>query len=118
MPVTLKTLYGFKIKNAWSGVKVAAFVFHQMYTKRKIVKAEVQMHVEEALSGRKGKPCESLKIVERLIQVMAEEEAVPVSKSVNKCLTELAGNLSGKITNLNNTDVKDAVVKKIKSMIL
>ncbi|KAG9066824.1 hypothetical protein KI688_012736 [Linnemannia hyalina] len=113
MPVTLRTLYEFKSKNAWSGVKVAAFVFHQLYTKRKIVRAEVQMHVEDALNGRKGKSCESLKIVERMIQVMAEEEAVPVSKPVNKCLAELAGNLSDEITNLNNTDVMDAVVKKI-----
>ncbi|KAF9286948.1 hypothetical protein BGZ74_001198 [Mortierella antarctica] len=116
MPVTLRTLYGFKSKSAWSGVKVAAFVFHQLYTKRKIVKAEVQTHTEEALSNRKGKSCESLQIVERMIQVMAEEEAIPVSKSVNKCLTELAGNLSGEITNLNNTDVMDAVVKKIKTL--
>ncbi|KAK3807522.1 MAG: hypothetical protein JOS17DRAFT_808068 [Linnemannia elongata] len=119
MPVTLKTLYGFKSKNGWSGVKVAAFVFHQLYTKRKIVKAEVEMHVEEALGGRQGKSCETLKILERVIQAMAEdEEAVPVSKPVNKCLTELAGKLSGEITNLNNTDVMEAVVKKIKSMIL
>jgi hypothetical protein len=118
MPVTLRTLYGFKSKNAWSGVKVAAFVFHQLYTKCKIVKSEVQMHVEETLSSRKGQSCASLKIVERMIQVMEEEEALPVSKPVNKCLTELAGNLSGEITNLNNTDVMDAVVKKIKSMIL
>src|SRR5690349_6955109 len=115
MPVTLKTLYGFKIKNEWSGVKVAAFVFHQLYTKRKIVRADVKLHVEEALSGRKGMSCESLKIVERMIDVMAEEEAVPVSKPVNKCLTDLAGKLSGEITNLNNSDVMRAVVKKIKS---
>lgn len=118
MPVTLKTLYGFKIKNEWSGVKVAAFVFHQLYTKRKIVRADVKLHVEEALSGRKGMSCESLKIVERMIDVMAEEEAVPVSKPVNKCLTDLAGKLSGEITNLNNSDVLRAVVKKIKSMVL
>ncbi|KAF9310442.1 hypothetical protein BG003_008541 [Podila horticola] len=118
MPVTLRTLFGFKSKNAWSGVKVAAFVFHQLYTKHKIVKAEVQMHVEEALGGRHGKSCESLEIVERMIQVMAEQEAIPVSMPVNKCLTELAGRLSGEITHLNNTDVMDAVVKKIKSMIL
>ncbi|KAF9372657.1 hypothetical protein CPC16_002310 [Podila verticillata] len=117
MPVTLRTLYGFKSKNAWSGVKVAAFVFHQLYNKRKIVRAEVQTYVEEALS-RNGKSCESLRIVKHMIQVMAEEEAIPVSKPVNKCLTELAGYLSGEITNLNNTDVKDAVVKRIKSMIL
>ncbi|KAG0334192.1 hypothetical protein BG000_008522 [Podila horticola] len=118
MPVTLRTLFGFKSKNAWSGVKVAASVFHQLYTKRKISRAEVQTHLEEALSCRNGKSCESLKIVERMIQVMAEEEAFPVSKPVNKCLTELAGKLSGEITSLNNTEVMDAVVKKIKSMIL
>ncbi|KAI8602430.1 hypothetical protein EDD21DRAFT_371882 [Dissophora ornata] len=47
MPVTLRTLYGFKANKAWSGVKVAAFVFHQLHTQHKVVKAEVQMHVEE-----------------------------------------------------------------------
>ncbi|KAG0013781.1 hypothetical protein BGZ81_000836 [Podila clonocystis] len=118
MPVTLRTLYGFKSKNAWSGVKIAAFVFHQLYNKRKIVRAEVQKYVEEALNGRNDKSCECLKIVEYMIQVMTEEEAFPVSKPVNKCLAELAGNLSGEITDLNNTDVKAAVVKKIKTMIL
>ncbi|KAG0337173.1 hypothetical protein BG004_007751 [Podila humilis] len=118
MPVTLKTLYGFKSKNGWSGVKVAAFVFHQLYTKRKIMKAEIQAYVKEALKGRDGKLCESLKIVQRLVEEMADEEPIPVSKPVNSYLTELAGKLSGEITNLNNTDVKNAVVKKIKSMIL
>lgn len=93
-------------------------MFHQLYTKRKVVKAEVQMHIEEVLSGHNGKSCESLRIVQCMIQVMAEEEAFPVSKPINKCLTELAGNLSGEITSLNNTDVMDVVMKKIESMIL
>ncbi|KAF9110377.1 hypothetical protein BGX27_006450 [Mortierella sp. AM989] len=117
MPVTLRTLYGFKTKNAWSGVKVAAFVFHQLYTQRKIVKAEVQIHVEEALVSRKGKSCENLDIVKLMIQEMAEVETFPVSKPVNTYLTELASNLSGEITKLNNTDVMDAVAKKIKNMV-
>jgi hypothetical protein len=101
----------------WSGIKVTAFVFHQLHTKRKIMKTEVQTAVKEALSNRKSKSCESLRIVEQMVEVMEEEETFPVSKSVNKCLTELAGSLSGEITNLNNTDVKDAVMKMIKSMI-
>ncbi|KAG0274633.1 hypothetical protein BGZ95_009593 [Linnemannia exigua] len=60
MLVTLRTLFGFKSKNAWSGVKIAAFVASQNF----------------------------------------------------------AGYPSGEIINLNNMDVKDAVAKKIKSMIL
>ncbi|KAG0049389.1 hypothetical protein BGZ83_005796 [Gryganskiella cystojenkinii] len=115
MPVTLKTLYAFKCNKVWSGVKVASFVFHQLYSKRKIVKAEVETHVKEALSGRRS--CETLRIVTQMVEVMAEEEKLPVSK-VNKCLTELASTLSGELTTLNNTDVKNAVLKKIRSMIL
>ncbi|KAF9986282.1 hypothetical protein BGZ65_008201 [Modicella reniformis] len=117
MPVTLRTLYGFKFNKAWSSVKVAAFVFHQLYTKHKVVKAEIQLHVEEALSGNQGKSTEILDIIQRMIGVMAEEESFPVSKAVNACLTELAGKLSGEITSLNNTYVMDAVVKKVKNII-
>ncbi|KAG0218848.1 hypothetical protein BGW41_008380, partial [Actinomortierella wolfii] len=41
LPVTMKTLYEFKAENAWSGLKVGAFIFHQLYNgQRKIIKAE------------------------------------------------------------------------------
>ncbi|KAF8949653.1 hypothetical protein BGZ52_005268 [Haplosporangium bisporale] len=88
------------------------------YSARKIMKADVQANIKEGLIGRSGKACESLGIIERMVQVMADEEAFPVSKSVNKCLTELARILSGEITNLNKTVVKDAVIKRIKSMLV
>ncbi|KAF9369872.1 hypothetical protein BGX21_005771, partial [Mortierella sp. AD011] len=116
MPVTLATLYAFKRNNAWSGVKLAAFVFYQLFSQRRIVKAEVQNHLEEVLNGRGGKSCQNIDIIERMIDLMANEEVFPVSNPVNKCLTELAGNLSGEITKINNKEVMEAVVKKIKSM--
>jgi len=117
-PVTLRTLYGLKSKHAWSGIKATAFVFHQLYTKYKITKAEVQASIKKALNGRGSKPCGALTILESMVQVMAEVEAFLLLKSVNKCLTELAGTLSGDIALLNNTVVKDAVRRKIKSMLL
>ncbi|KAG0237508.1 hypothetical protein BGW42_000718 [Actinomortierella wolfii] len=118
MPVTLRTLFGFKYKNkTWSGVKIAAFIFHQLYTDRKIVKSKVQGYVDEALSARSGELCMHLKIIQQMLSEMADEEVYPVSIPVNKCLTELAGNLSGEITHLNNTVVKEAVIKRVKSML-
>ncbi|KAG0241403.1 hypothetical protein BGW41_005974 [Actinomortierella wolfii] len=118
MPVTLRTLFGFKYKNkTWSGVKIAAFIFHQLYTDRKIVKSKIQGYVDEALSARSGELCMHLKIIQQMLSEMADEEVYPVSMPVNKYLTELAGNLSGEITHLNNTVVKEAVIKRVKSML-
>ncbi|GJJ70024.1 hypothetical protein EMPS_02373 [Entomortierella parvispora] len=112
MPVTLKTLYAFKCKNEWSGIKVAAFVFYQMYSERRIAKQRVM----EMLSCCKAKSGNTFKIVQRMVELMKEEETFPVSKPVCKCLTDLAGALSGEITSLNNTIVKPAVLKKLRSM--
>ncbi|KAF9909808.1 hypothetical protein EC991_007979 [Linnemannia zychae] len=101
MPVNLRTLYGFKHNKGWSGVK------------REIMKADLQKYVKEAVSGRRDKPCKSLTIIDGIIQVVAEGKALPVSTTINRCLTELAGTLSGEITNLNK-EVMDAVEMETK----
>jgi hypothetical protein len=100
MPVTLRTLYGFKVNKGWTGEKVAAHVFHQLHSQRKIVKAEVQSHVEEALDGRDSST-ELLNIMQDMVEAMADEESFPVSK----------------ITTFNTTVVKEAVAKRIKSIV-
>ncbi|KAF9326547.1 hypothetical protein BGZ91_001884 [Linnemannia elongata] len=117
MPVTLKTLYAFKSNKAWSGVEVAAFVFHQLFSQKKIMKAGVIKHLNDALEVRTGRSCELLNINQEMACEMREEEPFPVSKSVNKCLTDLAGKLSSEITNLYHTDVLHVAEKKIKSML-
>ncbi|KAF9089438.1 hypothetical protein BGX27_002462 [Mortierella sp. AM989] len=114
LPVTLKTLYEFKTDNAWSGFKVGEFVFHQLYNgQHKINKAEVQSCMEEALKQCKDKPCKILDIVGQILNVMAEEEGAPVSKEVNKHLTELAPKLSSEIWTLNKDKVLPTIVKRI-----
>ncbi|KAG0022430.1 hypothetical protein BGZ80_000269 [Entomortierella chlamydospora] len=114
LPVTLKTLYEFKTDNAWSGLKVGAFVFHQLYNgQHKIIKAEVQSCMEEALKQFKDKPCKILDIVGQLLNVMAEEEGAPVSKEVNKHLIELVPKLSSEIWTLNKDKVLPAIMKRI-----
>ncbi|KAF9407318.1 hypothetical protein BGZ94_002754 [Podila epigama] len=115
MPVTLATLFNYKSNRAWSGSKLASFVFYQLCSRRRIVKAELETHVKEVID--RGISCQNLEIVKRMIEVMADEEAFPVSDPVNKCLTELAGKLSGEITSINNKEVMNAVGKKIKTMI-
>ena len=52
-----------------------------------------------------------------MTSVMRDEEVFPVSMPVNRCLKDLAKNLSSDITTLNNTFVLGAVEKKIKSMV-
>ncbi|KAF9163680.1 hypothetical protein DFQ26_002273 [Actinomortierella ambigua] len=113
MPVTLGTLWFFKCKTAWSGIKIAAFLFFELHENRKIIKTVVQKHPEEALTACKGKLCQKLKIVKDLLQVMADEEVFPVSSSVNRCLTDLAQTLSSEITDLNHNQIKAAVAQKI-----
>ncbi|KAG0309347.1 hypothetical protein BGZ97_013109 [Linnemannia gamsii] len=113
LPVTLKTLYEFKTDNAWTGLKVGAFVFHQLYNgQHKINKAEAWSRMEEALKRCKDKPCRILDIVEQILNVMAEEEGAPVSKEANKHLTELASKLSSEIWTLNKDKVLPAIVKR------
>ncbi|KAI1314564.1 hypothetical protein EDD11_001993 [Mortierella claussenii] len=105
---------GFKTDNAWSGLKVGAFVFHQLFNgQHKTNKAEVQSCMEEALKQCKDKPCKILDIVGQILNVMAEEEGAPVSKEVNKHLTELAPKLSSEIWTLNKDKVLPAIVKRI-----
>ncbi|KAF8931875.1 hypothetical protein BGZ47_011644 [Haplosporangium gracile] len=84
LPVTLKTLYEFKTDNAWSGLKSC---------------------MEEAFKRCKDKPCKILDIVGQILNIMVEEEGVPVSKEVNKHLTELAPKLSSEIWTLNKDEV-------------
>ncbi|KAH7048560.1 hypothetical protein BKA57DRAFT_504855 [Linnemannia elongata] len=81
MPVTLKTLYAFKSNKAWSGIEVAAFVFHQLFSQKKIVKAGVIKHLNDALELRNGRSCELLNIIQEMACEMREEEPFPVSKS-------------------------------------
>ncbi|KAI1294133.1 hypothetical protein EDD11_008214 [Mortierella claussenii] len=113
----LRTLYGLKIKHGWSGIKVAAFVFHQLFTRNKIVKVDMLENANQALELRKGVSCVILKTIQEMTSVMKDVEVFPVSDLVNTCLTDLAGNLSSEITTLNHTVVLGAVVKKIKSMV-
>ncbi|KAF9299490.1 hypothetical protein BGZ88_006530 [Linnemannia elongata] len=109
MPVTLKTLYAFKSNEALSGVEVATFVFHQLFSQKKIVKAGVIKHVNDALELRSGGSCELLNIIQEMACEMREEE--PVSS------IQVREQLSSEITNLNHTDVLHIVEKKIKSML-
>ena len=103
----LPTIYG-----AWSGIKTAAFVFHQLYAKRKLVKTDVDSCPVKS-RGHDGAGCKILDVVGRMVGLMADEETIPVSKDVNKCLTELAGMIHGEISNLNKDKVSNAVEKRI-----
>lgn len=74
--VNFKTLYEFKMDNAWSGLIVGAFIFHQLFNgQHKIAKAEVQSCIAEALEQHKRNQCKILDIVGHMINVMAEEES-------------------------------------------
>ncbi|KAG0342374.1 hypothetical protein BG005_002735 [Podila minutissima] len=121
IPVTLKTLWEFKSKGKWSGIKVTSFIFQQLYTHGKISKSDVRKRLEKASevkSTRAEKEATGIVgNINRLVEVMEDEETWPVSEMVSDQLRELAGRLQGEITDLNKTTTTDEVVKVIEKLI-
>ncbi|KAF9343432.1 hypothetical protein BGX26_005729 [Mortierella sp. AD094] len=95
IPVTLKSLWEYKIHGDWTGIKTAAFLFHKLYTERRLVKIDVDNCLLKS-SSRKAPTCQILEIVCQIAEVMADVENVPVSDKVNKYLTMLAGKVQGR----------------------
>ncbi|KAF9368781.1 hypothetical protein CPB97_004254, partial [Podila verticillata] len=69
MPVTLKTLWEFKSSGKWSGIKLAAFAFQQLYTHGKILKSDVRKWLEE---------------VQRVEKTQAETDATGIVGNLNR----------------------------------
>ncbi|KAF9970098.1 hypothetical protein BGZ75_002444, partial [Mortierella antarctica] len=81
LPVTLKTLWEFKASLAWSGIKIASFVFHQLFTCGKIVKSDVKGNLQKVKAEKSQAEKDSGIIgnVNRLMEAMEDEETLPVS---------------------------------------
>ncbi|KAF9924385.1 hypothetical protein BGZ67_009325 [Mortierella alpina] len=114
LPVTLKTLWEFKATLAWSGIKVASFVFHQLFTCGKISKSDVTENLQKL---KADKDTGIIGNLNQLVEAMQDEETSPVSEPVSKQLMELAGRLQGDVTEINKTTITDGVVKVIEGMI-
>ncbi|KAF9923838.1 hypothetical protein BGZ67_009626 [Mortierella alpina] len=118
MPVTLKTLWEFKASLAWSGIKVASFVFHQLFMSGKIVKSDVTGYLQKvkAEKSRAEKDSGIIGNLSQLVEAMEDEETLPVSEMVSKQLMELAGMLQGDVTEINKTTITEGVVEVIEGM--
>ncbi|KAF9983207.1 hypothetical protein BGZ75_005312 [Mortierella antarctica] len=119
LPVTLKTLWEFKASLAWSGIKVAWHVSHQLFTCGKILKSDVTGNLQKvkAEKGRAEKDSGIIGNLNQLVEAMDDEETRPVSEAVNKQLMELARRLQGDVTEINKTSITEGVVKVIEGMI-
>ncbi|KAF9323620.1 hypothetical protein BG006_001285 [Podila minutissima] len=120
MPVTLATLWAFKkAAKGWSGIKLAAFIFHKLYSESGVaLKSQVEEYLQE-IRPKKGDDDDrgihaNLK---RLVQAMGEEEKVPVSREVDKELKDLAGRVQKEQTKLNLTIVTTEVEKVIEGIV-
>lgn len=51
VPVTSKTLWEHQIHSPWTDIKLAAFIFHNLYAERKLVKADVESSRRKTVSG-------------------------------------------------------------------
>ncbi|KAF9952148.1 hypothetical protein BGZ65_005473, partial [Modicella reniformis] len=117
MPVTLATLWAFKkAAKRWSGLKVAAFVFSNLYTEGgKVLKSQVEEYLKEVRST-KGEDEDDPGIrgnLKRLVQVMKDEETRPVSDKVDKELRDLANRVQKAQTDINHGIVAAEVEKVI-----
>ncbi|KAF9939091.1 hypothetical protein BGZ65_011443 [Modicella reniformis] len=54
MPVTLRTLWEFKVKAGWSGIKVAAFVFQRLYTLGRLLKSDLKSRLGNIIKKKDG----------------------------------------------------------------
>ncbi|KAG0237819.1 hypothetical protein BGW42_008440 [Actinomortierella wolfii] len=116
MPVTLRTLLDFKARMSWSGSKVASFVFYQLYTIRQVAKSDIRCFLEDITAEKD--PLRITGVLQKLMEDMQDDEKVPVSKKVNKHLTDLAAKLQGEISNLNKSVVAKKVEQRIEDMIV
>ncbi|KAF9317774.1 hypothetical protein BG006_003299 [Podila minutissima] len=100
IPVTLKTLWEFKSTISKSDVR-------KQLEKASEVKST---RADKDTTGIVGN-------INRLVDVMKDEETRPVSEMVSNQLRELAGRLQGEITDLNKTTTTDEVVIVIEKLI-
>ncbi|KAF9280624.1 hypothetical protein BGZ88_012087 [Linnemannia elongata] len=84
-----------KSNGRWSGIKVAAFLFHQVYVRGKVSKADVEKRLGMCRAEKDDSVLSA--ILQQLVEDMEPEERRPVSEKVNKNLTTLAGRISGNI---------------------
>ncbi|KAF9116253.1 hypothetical protein BGX30_005994, partial [Mortierella sp. GBA39] len=117
IPVTLKSLWEYKINREWSGIKTAAFVFHKLYSNYSLAKTDVNSCLVKS-RDRKAAKCQILDIVGEMAEVMADVEIIPVSDQVNKYLTMLAGKVQGEVSDLNKGKVSKAVELRIQMVLL
>ncbi|KAG0247484.1 hypothetical protein BG011_001396 [Mortierella polycephala] len=123
-PVTLSDLWSFKAKNAWSGVKLAAFIFNNLYdASEPLLKSEVQDYLsmiqldkgdnvvdEECDHGIRSN-------LIRFAKCMRDQETRPVSLTLDKELRCMADHVRSEITKINQTIVSAHVRYTIDMML-
>lgn len=118
LPVTLKTLWDYFIGKKWSGIKLVAFIFHQLHHTHRLDKNDIESKLQEVVSS-KNKTQSGSKIlsdVRELALAFEERDHVsfPVNWKVSNCLRILAGYTTNAITNLNQDIVAREIEKHIR----
>ncbi|KAF9105033.1 hypothetical protein BGX27_009840 [Mortierella sp. AM989] len=115
LPVTLSTLWEFKSSGGWCGIKVASFIFYQLYAQGKISRPDVEKRLEMIPAEKSGSLIAG--ILQQLVQDMESEEHRPVSEKVSKHLTSLACKIQGDLSDINRRIVAVEVATLIKNII-
>ncbi|KAG0226341.1 hypothetical protein BGW42_003748 [Actinomortierella wolfii] len=124
-PVTLADLWFFKSQtNGWTGVKLAAYVFFNLYAEKgEVLKSEV---AERLQMIRRDKNDDNgivdsdrgiLSNLKRLVDLMEEKECRPVSAKVERELRGLAENARKEIANINKRIVEVQVQRILDCML-
>ncbi|KAG0293365.1 hypothetical protein BGZ97_005363 [Linnemannia gamsii] len=118
LPVTLKTLWDYFMGKKWSGIKLIAFIFHQLYHTRRLDKIDIESKLQEVVSIKNRTQSDSkiLGDVRELVLAFEERDHVsfPVNWKVSNCLRILAGYTTNAITILNQDVVAREIEKHIR----
>lgn len=118
LPVTLKTLWDYFMGKKWSGIKLVAFIFHQLLHTHRLDKIDIESKLQEVVSIKNRTQSDSkiLGDVRELVLAFEERDHVsfPVNWKVSNCLRILAGHTTNAITNLNQDTVAREIEKHIR----
>ncbi|KAK3804894.1 MAG: hypothetical protein J3Q66DRAFT_411009 [Benniella sp.] len=117
-PATLATLWKFKHDaKGWSGVKLAALIFHTIYLDEELKKKEVTKYLESIPKAGKSRKDDSIRAtLEKVIASMNDNEKKSFSQHLSRELKSLAEIINNEQSKLNKEVFGPKVSKTINDM--
>ncbi|KAF9578133.1 hypothetical protein BGW38_006226 [Lunasporangiospora selenospora] len=108
-PITLSDLWSFKANTRWSGIKIVAYIFHNLFdASEPLYKSTIQKYLN-LLNDRQVKTDDGAEVsgiigsLIGLVKIMRDSETRPVSLEFDRYLRLLADQAQSEITRLNRS---------------